>query len=98
MRAGGCMFEWQVSERDSGITVLRFLKNQVQEKLSTRALKSAIDAGRCRVNRRAERFSSALVGFGDRVSLSIENKPAASSRDFLENPKRIVFMDEWLLA
>jgi RluA family pseudouridine synthase len=68
------MGEWKVEAAESGLTLLVFLRTKLDAPASNKQLKRAIDEGRCLVNGKRERFSSCLVGQGDRVTFEETEK------------------------
>jgi RluA family pseudouridine synthase len=87
------MREWIVSAEESGMRLLPFLKGRMNDALSARHLKRAIDAGQCQLNGKAERFASTLVGVGDQVRLhmSASRTPLAAP----ENERsRFLYIDD----
>lgn len=77
------MDSWQVLQKQSGQSLQVFLKEKMGEGVSGKHVKRLIDAGKCRLNGRPERFASRLVGTGDKVELD-SAKPA-------EKPKKTNF-------
>jgi len=72
------MKEWEVPEADSGIKLIAFLGN-VLGTHSRRKIKEALEKGNCTVNGRIERFSNALLGYGDRVRFENFDTPSPGS-------------------
>lgn len=77
---------WQVSLEESGMNLLAFLKKRIPH-YSARALKKALENNCCQINGKTERFASASVGKGDKITLSLlESNAAGSAFD----PKRVL--------
>jgi RluA family pseudouridine synthase len=87
------MQAWEVTTSESGHKLLSFLKEKMGEGYSLRFLKKAIESNRCKINGRVERFASALVGKGDKVSFNIESLPKKSQKINLFDPSRILYED-----
>jgi 23S rRNA pseudouridine955/2504/2580 synthase/23S rRNA pseudouridine1911/1915/1917 synthase len=66
------MKKWEVAAEDSGKKLLAFLQSRLGPSFSARQLKRAIESNLCQINGRTERFASATVGKGDRVSFAID--------------------------
>ena len=60
---------WKVSVQHSGLTLQKFLKEHLDPSISSKKIKRSLDAGKCSINGRTERFASSLVGTGDRVAI-----------------------------
>lgn len=90
------MSRWIVSEKDSGQSLQAFLKSHLGQEISAKKIKRVLDAGRCTLNGRVERFGTRLVGKGDKIecaSFGTEVKPAKSG-----NGDRILYLDDDLIA
>ncbi len=83
---------WKVSKKQGSLNLLAFLKEACKEAPSVKALKRAIDAKHCTVNRQLETFSSRALQEGDTVSLR-RSAFASSSPQTLS----ILFEDDSLL-
>jgi len=66
--------------------------------IASRQIKKAIDAGRCRLNGKTERFSSKLVGFGDNVEFDGIEATTSLPQKMVVSSEEILFVDEDLLA
>jgi len=92
---------WVISAEESGIKLQAFLKGKLGQEVSARQIKQLIDAGSCQINGRVERFSSRLVGRGDRIAFY---KPEAtikiSSPTLIsfDSPDRVLYMDNELVV
>ena len=92
------MGKWDVLPGQSGMSLLVFLKEKLGEGVSAKSIKRAIDAGKCFLNGKIERFSARLVGSGDRIafealplSKKVESNPITDST-------RILHKDKFLIA
>lgn len=88
------MNEWVVSEQNSGQSLQAFLKSKFTDNISAKAIKRSIDAGGCSLNGRVERFSSRLVGIGDKVSFELSERP----RTLINSVNSILYSDTDILA
>lgn len=90
------MHEWIVSAEDSGCKLVTFLGRQMAGQYSARALKRAIESNCCQINGCIERFASAVIGEGDRISLVLEHaiEPVTHQLDH----SRILYEDSDLLV
>lgn len=62
---------WKVSKKEAGMSLLSFLKSQKIQVPSVKAIKRAIEAKSCTVNRQLQTFSSCVLNEGDCVSLDM---------------------------
>jgi RluA family pseudouridine synthase len=62
-------FRWRVSKQQAGMRLLQFLRENCREAPSVKAIKRAIDAKLCSVNKRIETFSSFALSENDLVIL-----------------------------
>jgi 23S rRNA pseudouridine955/2504/2580 synthase/23S rRNA pseudouridine1911/1915/1917 synthase len=92
------MDRWEVSQKQSGISLQVFLKEKLGEGVSAKQIKRAIDAGKCLLNGKAERFSSRLVGFGDKVELDISPPKEKSKQVDIKESERVLYSDDDLIA
>lgn len=70
--------------------LLAFLRDELQESYSVKALKRAIDNKCCKVNGRVERISTRMLQPGDTVEIDLA--PSA------EMKLQLLYEDEWLVA
>ena len=87
------MMEWEVLKEESRIKLIVFLKNHLNEQLSARQLKEAIERGCCQVNNRVERFASTLLGEGDKVAFYLKQVESVAHIDRV----RALYIDDDLL-
>lgn len=92
------MIRWEVTQSHSGISLQVFLKEKMGGTLSAKQIKRAIDAGKCRLNGKLERFSSRLVGTGDQIELDEVNPVEKPQHSDFDEPGRILYADEDLIA
>lgn len=92
------MQQWRVGKEQSGKRLQAFIKEQIGESASAKQIKHAIDAGRCLLNGKPERFASRLVGAGDIIKIEILQRTAASQTQGLGGKERILYSDEALVA
>ncbi len=59
--------KWVVSSAEHALSLSAFLKEKLGEGLSVKAIKKAIHAKQCTVNKRIESFATYLVAEGDRI-------------------------------
>lgn len=84
--------EWKVLPEESGMKLQAFIKLKLDDSISARQIKQAIENNCCTVNTRIERFASYNVGTGDTVKLKMDipqDKPVAIK--FEQN--RVLFED-----
>lgn len=92
------MLKWVVEAGESGMKLQAFLKTKVDAGVSARQIKAAIDKGHCLINGKVERFASCFVGTGDQVVFNIPETTSVSPRIALEDPKRVLFEDDYILV
>lgn len=92
------MARWKVASQESGCSLLVFIKSKMDSSIASRQIKKAIDAGRCRLNGKTERFSSKLVGFGDNVEFDGIEATTSLPQKMVVSSEEILFVDEDLLA
>lgn len=86
---------WEVSSTESGMRLIAFLLQKLDNQYSARHLKQLLEKNQCTVNDRVERFASTTVGTGDQIALSISNPLPKSSA--LSSPAQILYEDNELL-
>jgi RluA family pseudouridine synthase len=64
-------FYFKVTEEESRQSLLSFLKIKCPGSLSVKGLKKAIDAGKCKVNDKVERFSTRKIAVFDEIELDL---------------------------
>lgn len=75
-----------------GQTLLSFLKNNLTNYPSVKAIKRAIDAKQCKINRRVETFSTHKVKSGDEIEIVLEvAKPKLASEVLYEDEVLIIY-------
>ncbi|MBA3815810.1 MAG: hypothetical protein H0X29_04685, partial [Parachlamydiaceae bacterium] len=86
---------------ESGMKLQAFLKSKLGPTVSAKQIKHAVDAGNCQTNGKVERFSSRIVGTGDRITFY---KPEVSARKLTlsaltpyNSPDRMLYMDNELI-
>lgn len=90
---------WIVLAEESGIKLQAFLKSKLGA-ISARQIKQTVDAGNCQVNGKVERFSSHLVGTGDRIVFFKPKLAITSSHSKsipFDSPARILYTDNELV-
>ncbi|KAF3362985.1 hypothetical protein PHSC3_000520 [Chlamydiales bacterium STE3] len=88
------VLRWEVAGQEAGQKLLVFLKSKM-EASSNKELKKKIEANLCHVNDKTERFASALLRKGDRVTFF--NEPLAKLPLLTFELKRVLFEDDHLL-
>lgn len=88
------MQKWIVNKEEHGQSLLTFLKNHLDANVSQKAIKRLLDAKRCRINDKIERFGQRVLGFGDCVSLLLENL----SKKLEMEKTRILYEDDNFFA
>lgn len=66
------MPRWEVSKTDSGLKLNQYLKLRLGAAFSQKQIKRVIDSGGCKINGKIEKFSSALVGYGDAIEFEMK--------------------------
>lgn len=88
-------YEWNVSQGESGSKLLVFLRGKFGAEVPARQLKRVVDAGKCYLNGKVERFGSKLVGLGDRISFELSKEiKILQTRD----DDRYLYVDDDLIA
>lgn len=82
---------WKVSAKEHGLKVLAFIQSRINHELSNRAIKKAIDSGRCQRNGKKELFASSKVRKGDKISFVM---PVSKGR----KPPITLFEDQYILV
>lgn len=80
-----------VSPASSGQTLLSFLRSNLKEYPSVKAIKRAIEAKQCKVNKRIETFSTHPVEARDEIEIQLEVKKESFALE-------VLFEDETLIA
>lgn len=89
-------FAFDVSERESGSKLLAFLKSQLGPQIPARQLKRSLDAGRCRLNGRVERFGSKLVGRGDHIDFDLLQETRQELQE--DSQESYLYVDDDIIA
>lgn len=92
------MNRWDVLQKQSGLSLQVFLKEKLGEGVSAKQIKRAIDSGKCLLNGKPERFSSRLVGLGDKVELEISPPPEKVKTTKTDQTARILYSDDDIIA
>lgn len=89
--------QWQVAGQEAGQRLDRYLKQKLEGLLSLSQVRWAIEHGYCSVNQKGERFVSAKLQVGNRVTL---NLPVVPPRRILLqwDTSRILFEDPFFFA
>lgn len=91
------MQQWEVSVKESGMKLLAFLKEKLNQQCSARQLKRAIESNYCQINGKTERFATAVVGVGDQVSFHLEGIMQAPGGELKFESERLLYEDSDLL-
>ncbi|MEI8365731.1 MAG: RluA family pseudouridine synthase [Parachlamydiaceae bacterium] len=86
---------YKVTKCESGLSLQAFLRKLVSPDVSAKQIKRAIDAGKCMLNGRTERFATRFVGLGDSVEIAEfvpKEKPAAN------DIQQILYVDADIIA
>jgi RluA family pseudouridine synthase len=67
---------WQATQAESGMRLLKFLREKLGTEYSVRVLKQALENNACQINGRIEHFGSTLVGWGDNIKFSLNLLPS----------------------
>ncbi len=86
--------EWTVSQEESGLKLLHFLKDKLGTEASSRNIKRSIDNNSCFINGKVERFSNTPLRKGQKIRFEIKTTPLKSTF----NTKDVIYEDEWLLV
>lgn len=92
------MLEWIVLPEDSGVRLIAFLSQHLDQQYSARFLKRALEHNRCQINGRTERFASIILGKGDHVVLDLQGFETQSATPLQFEPARVLYEDALLLA
>lgn len=79
-----------VTTQDAGKSLLQFLKGHLDESISGREIKRAIEANLCQVNGKVERHASVKLKIGDKVNFQERKTPS-------ETQSSILYEDDYLL-
>lgn len=87
---------WIISVEESGMRLQAFLKSKLDSRISGRQIKQFVDAGCCHINGKVEKFSTRIVGKGDRIAFHKANAmaPVLSGLDSLD---RLLYQDDELI-
>jgi RluA family pseudouridine synthase len=88
---------WQVSQEESGSSLVAFIKLKLGNVHSLNQIKSAVERGACELNGRVERFASTRLGTGDVIGFSDEALSAVIKKMDFE-PDRILYADPLFIA
>lgn len=91
---------WVVLAEESGMKLQAFLKSKLGA-ISARQIKQSVDVGNCQINGRVERFSSHMVGTGDRIAFFKPEGITQTLSHFklisFDSPDRILYIDKELV-
>jgi RluA family pseudouridine synthase len=90
---------WVVLAAESGMKLLAFLKGKLSS-VSGKQIKQLVDAGNCKINGKVERFSSRLVGRGDRITFYKPDAALSSALSSIafDSAGRIIYEDDELIV
>ncbi len=91
------MPQWKVTELESGLKLLSFLRQKLGPGPSARLLKRSLEANLCQINNRVERFGSISVGRGDIVNFTLETFQPAVNQALIYERIKTLYADEHLL-
>lgn len=93
---------WVVSPEESGIKLQAFLKSKLNQNVSARQIKQQVDAGSCQINGKVERFSSKIIGRGDRIVFfkptEVASKVTKLSSVTFDSSERVLYSDNELIV
>ena len=93
----GQMNSWEVSTKESGMKLLAFLKEKLNQQYSARQLKRAIESNYCQINGKTERFATTVVGVGDQILFHLEGIVQLPERELKFEAERLLYEDSDLL-
>ena len=79
---------------ESGKTLLAFLRDQLTEYPSVKAIKRAIEAKQCKINGRVETFSTHRVKEGDQIEIRLEVTKLQYSIDVLFEDEHLILLNK----
>lgn len=88
---------WHVKPLEDGKSLQAFVHEKLKGKYSLKEVKRQIDAKKCHVNGRLERFGSKKVEEGDKVSFDISSL-GQTRQPLLFKPEDILYEDEEILV
>lgn len=83
------MIKWIVNQEDQGKRLLSFVRGKADSAWTTKDLRFAIEHLQCCVNGRVESFSSHRLSCGDRVEITLKERP-----HFAVEKARVIYEDE----
>lgn len=83
-----------VPPRSNGQTLLSFLRSNLTEYPSVKAIKRAIDAKQCKINRRVETFSTHPLKVNDEVEIKLEVAKADRASDVLYEDESLIIYNK----
>ncbi len=87
-----------VSTDDAGKSLLQYIKGSLNETLSGREIKRAIEANLCQVNGKVERHASTKVKKGDKVEFQVIKAPSKTeTEEEEEKDNNILFEDDYIM-
>lgn len=86
------ILKFEVSSKEAGMTLLAFLRDNIEEAPSVKSLKRAVESKRCKVNGRVEYFSTHILKRGDRIEIDISDLETKTTQNIL-----VLYEDEELL-
>jgi RluA family pseudouridine synthase len=91
------MKNWKVTEKESGIKLVAFLRSKLGDGFSSKKLKQAIEKNFCFVNGIIERFASFKLRSGDKVRFDDDALQDIPPIFFTVEKERILYEDETFL-
>lgn len=92
------MQTWTVTTEETGQKLVTFLHSKLGTEFSARQVKRFIEMNLCQVNGKVERFASTPLLKGWRVAFDGERKPAAETKEWVVEKRRVLFEDEHLMV
>lgn len=84
----------KISANKSSPTLLAFLRDHLVDYPSVKAIKRAINAGLCTINRKIETFSTHPIQKGDEIEIHLENDRTKSSLEILWEDEDLIIYDK----
>ncbi len=91
-------FEWSVGPAEAGLSLQTFIKQQLGEKYSMKAIKRLIESAYCQVNGHVERFASFKLSHRDHLTFKLPDQQIKTKVPVHWEKSRILYEDDSLLV
>lgn len=90
--------KWIVSYKEEGVRLVAFVKEKTKTDLSNRTVKTALEAGVCKVNNIVETFASKKLRKGDIIELIKRWDASVEEKEGSKKSPKVLYEDDYLIV